>query len=350
MLVSLAELQGEIEHRFALCFAGRLSQALRDRGVAVSFLGAVRLRSPWSAWRARRALRRLIAQGDFDAVICHGIWAYCVFSGAIRRARQSPVLYLHDIPEASSFYYRFAWRKPPALCIANSAYTAERLSALSPVPTRIVHPLVEPPAPVTPERAEELRVRWAPRDAGAIILQASRLDSWKGHRNLLRALGTVRDEPGWHCWIAGTPQRPEEEAYRQELVRTLEALGIARRVTFIGHRDDMPLVLRACDIYCQPNESPEPFGMVFVEALYAGKPVVATSLGGALEIVTDECGILCSPEPAPLRDALLRLIADPSLRERLAHAGPARARGLCGPESFTRSFQAALASVKLVRD
>jgi glycosyltransferase involved in cell wall biosynthesis len=190
-----------------------------------------------------------------------------------------------------------------------------------------------------------LRAQWGANPDDVVILQASRLDSWKGHRNLLEALGAMRDVPGWRCWIAGSPQRSEEETYKQELVRRVESLGISQRVSFIGHRDDMNLVLAACDVYCQPNETPEPFGMVFVEAMYAGKPVVGRALGGAAEIVTPDCGILCSAGAEPLTAALRSLVESRQLREQMSTAGPARAAKLCGPESFRAQFSAALESV-----
>ena len=82
----------------------------------------------------------------------------------------------------------------------------------------------------------------------------------------------------------------------------------------------------SADIHCQPNTGPEPFGIAFVEALYAGLPVVTTRLGGALEIVNETCGVLVPPGDAgALAAALRRLIADPAERSRLGRAGPARA-------------------------
>jgi glycosyltransferase involved in cell wall biosynthesis len=343
MLISLAALDAaEFRHHFALCFEGKLSHALQAEGVPVNFLGPVRLRKPLGVLRARTALGCLLRTRDFDAVVCHGIWSYCIFASAVARAGRAPILYLHDIPDPENWFYRWAWRRPPALCIANSAYTAKLLTSMrSPVPVRIVHPLVNPPRAIDPGVVRELRAQWGANPQDVIILQASRLDSWKGHRNLLEALGAMRDVPGWRCWIAGAPQRPGEETYKRELVRLIDSLGIVGRVAFIGHRDDMETVLAACDVYCQPNETPEPFGMVFVEALYAGKPVLGSALGGALEIVTPDCGVLCAPG-AELTAALKRLVDDSGLRNQMSKAGPARAAALCGPEQFRSRFREAL--------
>jgi glycosyltransferase involved in cell wall biosynthesis len=183
-----------------------------------------------------------------------------------------------------------------------------------------------------------------PRDL--VILQASRLDPWKGHRNLLKALHSLRAVPDWVCWIAGAPQRPPEEDYRSELIASAQQLGIADRVKFIGHRDDVETVLAACDVYCQANETPEPFGMVFIEALFAGKPVVGSASGGTLDIVTPECGILCDPSRGTLAAALDRLIRNPTLRREMAARGPARADTLCGSLRFSARLGEVLAQAR----
>ena len=116
--------------------------------------------------------------------------------------------------------------------------------------------------------------------SAVVIVQAGRLEAWKGHAALLDALGTLRDFPEWILWQVGGVQRPSEQTYLDSLRAHAARLGIADRVRFVGHRTDMPSVFAAADIQCQPNVSPEPFGLVFVEALAAGLPVVRTDWEG----------------------------------------------------------------------
>jgi glycosyltransferase involved in cell wall biosynthesis len=336
MLVSVSQLDGAAqEHAFALCFEGRLSAALRGNGARVELLPSVRIRNPISIWRARGALQRFLWKERFDAVVCHGIWAQCIFGTTASSALGASLLFLHDLPEPANFYYRWAWRSPPQLCIANSRYTGGLVGRMRPgVPVKVVYPLVPPPAAVSASAVARLRGQLGAREGDVVLCQGSRLDSWKGHRILLRALGELRLEPDWQCWIAGEPQRPKEHTYLRELLALAGSLGIAERVRFIGHRQDMPEVLAACDVYCQPNETPEPFGMVFVEALYAGKPVVACASGGALEIVTPDCGTLCTPHPRDVARAIKALCSDRNVRLAMGERAVRRARELCGPEVF----------------
>ena len=102
-----------------------------------------------------------------------------------------------------------------------------------------------------------------------------------------------------------------------------------------------PSLTPAADVHCQPNSGPEPFGIVLVEALYAGLPVVTSGLGGAAEIVDQTCGVLTAPGDAEAVAAALRsLIQDPSRQRALGIAGPSRAESLCDPARVLRRLHA----------
>ena len=139
-------------------------------------------------------------------------------------------------------------------------------------------------------------------------------------------------------------QRPHEHRYLAELRQEVARLGLEPRVRFLGERRDVPLLMRAVDLFCQPNEGPEPFGVVFAEALLSGVPVVTTESGGAPEIVSDECGRLV---PAGDLDALARvlgeLVDDAALRARLGARGPAHAAARSSPEIVLPRIARALA-------
>jgi glycosyltransferase involved in cell wall biosynthesis len=146
--------------------------------------------------------------------------------------------------------------------------------------------------------------------------------------------------------IAGGPQRREEEKLLRSLERAAARAGLADRVRFLGQRTDVPDLLAAADILCQPNTSPEPFGVALVEGLAASLPVVTSALGGALEIVDATTGVLVAPgDAAALAEALRGLVDDPARRRALGAAGPARARALCDPTARVADLAALLAGL-----
>jgi glycosyltransferase involved in cell wall biosynthesis len=159
-----------------------------------------------------------------------------------------------------------------------------------------------------------------PEDA-PLITSIGRLDPTKGHRELLQAVALLQDEiPTVRVLICGrTFSRFDYETYLQE---EAERLGVAERVIFAGFRRDIPAVLASSDIFCLPSHD-EAFGMVYLEAMAAGLPVVAYRAGGVPEIVIHgETGFLAEREDvAGLADYLRQLLADRDLACRLGAAG-----------------------------
>lgn len=351
LLATLAQrrdLCPEMQPEYSLCFEGRLSRELAQAGVPPHLLGEVRLLKPWSAWRARRRLRELLAQQRPDAAISHNCWSHVLFAPVLRAARVPVLFWAHDAYGGRHWLERWARRTPPDLVLANSRYTEATIGRLFPdVRGEMLYYALTPRSVhqhdvVRRQLREELQT---PPQA-TVILQVSRLERWKGQRLHLEALGRLRERPDWVCWLAGGAQRPHEAVYLAELQAQARALGIAERVRFLGQRADVPNLLAAADIFCQPNTGPEPFGIVFVEALYAGLPVVTTAQGGPVEIVDESCGILVPPGgSAALADSLQRLLEDRPLRHALGAGGPARARQLCDPATQINKVAAVLRGI-----
>ena len=115
-----------------------------------------------------------------------------------------------------------------------------------------------------------------------------------------------------------------------ELQALAAASGVGEKIRFLGQRDDVPSLLQAADVVCQVNEDPEAFGLIYVEALTAGKPVIAADQGGVTEVVDASCGALIPPGAAGvLADTLQKWVSNPQLRQQLGRAGVQRARECC---------------------
>jgi glycosyltransferase involved in cell wall biosynthesis len=332
-LARLRHLCPEMEPHFGVCFPGRLRDELTTTGVPVHDLGAARVSRPWTLLRGRWRLKKVIRERRFAAVVTHGGWPHAVFAPAVRSAGARLVNAIHDYLDARHWVNRWAARTRPDAIVTNSRYTAQPATVVFPgVPVEPVYLPVAAPALDREAARRDVRAELGTPPDAIVILQASRLERWKGQAVHVDALARLKDIPGWVAWIAGGPQKAGEGEFLAELKAAVEKAGLADRVRFLGQRSDVPRLMAAADIYCQPNTGPEPFGLAFVEALYAGLPVVTSNFGGAVEIVTGACGVLCPPGDAVAVAAALReLIGDSVGRRALGEAGPARAAELCDP-------------------
>ncbi len=336
---------------FAVCFKGKLRDGLRRSGALQYDLGSVRLRYPGTVARARSRLRKLLSERRYDVVVSHSPWLQLIFAPVVRELGVPLAFQLHDIGNDTHWLDRLARRYPPDVVVCNSKFTASTADRMfRGVPT--VYAYV--PADLTtvrPDRVrrQEMRCSLSTSDDQFVIIQASRFERWKGHGLLLEALGRLSRDERWVCWITGEPQRSFERSYRKELEALANRLGIAPRVRFAGHRQDMPELLGAADVMCQPNLAPEPFGSVYIEALHLGVPVVSTAMGAALEIIDDDCGMLVAPAPDSVAAALRHLMDDRALRARLATNGPARAKAVCDPSIRFPELVAAFAAAGAAR-
>ncbi len=354
LLLTIAKKQNlvpQMKHSFALCFEGRLSNELKQSKAEVINLGNVKLSRFWSVLKARAKLRQILKEGNFDIVICHGCWPQAIF-GLVAKNNNIPlVFWCHDTPTGTHILERLAKLTRPNFIIANSRYTQNSLALLYPnIPSEVLY------CPVSANIADDVKfVRTSIRselntaDDSVVIIQSSRLERWKGQSFLIAALGKLKDLPNWKCWIAGGVQRSQENEYFQELKNQAQELGIGDRVLFLGQRSDIPNLLAAADIHCQPNIGPEPFGIALIEALYSGLPIVTTNIGAAVEICDSSCGRLVQARDLQsLATNLAKLITNPSTRMQLASGGASRASYLCDPHKQLSSLYDLLSNIEII--
>jgi len=344
-LARLAALEPRLEHRFALCFEGRLSEELRAAGAQVDSLGPVRLSRPWTIRRARSRLRRLLAKHGADRVIVHSGWGQAAFGAAVHATGAELVAWVHGLGTGPWPLELWARRTPPhRLVCASEAVRDDAARRFPSAAAAVVHaPLPDRPAPPSFDRTT-LRARYGAGPGTLVFFHPGRVDAGKGHDVLLAALARLDIPQDWACWLVGGGQRPADAALESALRARAKLLGIGDRVHFLGHRDDVSLLLRAADLCVHPHTAPEGFGLALVEALYAGRPVVATGEGGSREVVDASCGLLVAPGDAPaLAAALSALALDPGRLAALGAAGPERARLLCDPATQLRALHEHLA-------
>ncbi len=162
-------------------------------------------------------------------------------------------------------------------------------------------------------------------DGKVNILFVGRLEKRKGFRYLLRAFAQVKTEaPEARLVVVGAfdkyDRRPFERFVRKYRVGDVLFEGYASE-------DDLPHYYRSCHIFCAPSTGFESFGMVLLEAMAAGKAIVASDIPGYRTVVTHgEEGFLLKPkDPGALAEALLTLVRDVPLREGMGRKGRATA-------------------------
>ena len=160
-----------------------------------------------------------------------------------------------------------------------------------------------------------------PKDDRIVISCVSRLMPRKGHAILLEALRRIRDDlKHVRVNIVGDGEM------RDELERLSEKLGL-RRVSFLGHRDDVADILSSSDIYVLPTTS-DTLPISVIEAMFAGKAIVSTRCGGIPELLQHQkTGLLAEPgNVKELADCLLQLVRDRRLVKQLGSSAQDFAR------------------------
>jgi phosphatidyl-myo-inositol dimannoside synthase len=279
-------------------------------------------------WRTWRDSPEIIHAGD--------LYPQGLIAWLINRLTGIPyVVYAHgeEIMQTDRFRYQPRVRdriyKGAATVVANSEFTKKQLLRIGVSRDRIVKitPGVDA-ARFRPERPNEQLKCLYNLNGKTVILTVARLVPRKGHKAALQAFARVcREFPEAHYLIAGTG--PEEQKLRQ----LIEQLGMQGRVTFTGYvaSETLPNLYNLCDIMLLANREEadgdvEGFGIVFLEANAAGKPVIGGRSGGAIEAVADGVtGRLVDPDSSVELEAILReFLSNPKLRQNMGAAGRRR--------------------------
>jgi rhamnosyl/mannosyltransferase len=179
-----------------------------------------------------------------------------------------------------------------------------------------------------PPKAQEIRAAFPKK---LLVFALGRHVYYKGFEYLIRALPLALDA---HVLLGGRGPLTEE------LVALARSLGVDNRIHFVGRisENELPAYYHACDVFCMPSvERAEGFGIVQLEAMAAGKPVVCCELGNGVNYVSrdGETGLVVPPkDPPALAAALQRLHSNPARRMALGEQGRQRALSEFGLEKM----------------
>jgi phosphatidylinositol alpha-1,6-mannosyltransferase len=279
-----------------------------------------------------RELARIIREEQPTFLLCGNIRPFGPLAYLLSRRFKIPfILLTHGLDVARAltkigrnpFYgllQRSVMRKARWI-VANSSYTRNLITSKIPsvaARTRVVHPGVD---------TGHFRPRRRPMTA-PVLLSVGRLTERKGVDEVIRCLPLVLEKyPGLTYDVVGDGE------YRERLVRLTGELGLRKTVKFHHQVPDGDLRswYDGSDVFLmvtKPVKRPEDvegFGIVYLEASASGLPVVASPSGGVADaVVHGKTGLLVSPEPGAIAAAILRLLADGKLRDRLGKNGRRR--------------------------
>lgn len=163
------------------------------------------------------------------------------------------------------------------------------------------------------------------------ILFVGRLDKRKGFRFLMRAYPYIVEAfPDARLLIVGAYERDDKEpSVRYARMHNLTGAKFIGRVS----SEELARYYRTCDVFCAPSTGFESFGIVLLEAMAAGKPIVATNIPGYHSVLQDgQEGLMVEPESErALADGIIRLLRDPALGREMGARGQRKAAGYDWP-------------------
>jgi phosphatidyl-myo-inositol dimannoside synthase len=239
------------------------------------------------------------------------------------------------------------WIKYCDRVIANSTYTASlaKEKGASAASISVISPGVQPERFQSSDVADASKRKFG-LDGKRIILFVGRLARRKGVREFLQhALGRIVKEIPDACLVVVGDNPAESLTHRDDVIREIEAVisetGLPRHVLLLGGLPDEDVIglYQACDVVVLPalhsNSDVEGFGIVLVEAAAAGKPVVATRVGGIPDAVEDgKTGLLIEPgDYERLSDAIISLLIDGQTKQVMGEAAMRRVQDkFCWPK------------------
>jgi glycosyltransferase involved in cell wall biosynthesis len=176
--------------------------------------------------------------------------------------------------------------------------------------------------------SKEVRSEFNIKADHILIGLIGRIDWWKGHEYFLEAFAEAANKtPALRGIVIGAPSTGEKNLRFYKMLREKSAaLNLKDKLIFTGYRQDVPRLIAAIDIVVHASSEPEPFGLVAIEGMASGKPVVATEAGGILDIIQNNVNGLLVPckDSKAMAEAIMELAFNKKKAEDLGRAARQR--------------------------
>jgi len=312
--------------------------AAREQGLTVD---VIRERFRFDT-RALTQLREIVERRQPDIIQTHMIKSHFLIKLAGLGKKYPWMAYHHGYTTTDlkmQFYNQLnRWSLPSAdLVIAVCGEFAKQLAAsgVQKDRIRVSHNSVSAPRMISSDEQQALRERLGVAGDEKVMLAVGRLSHEKGHADLIESIALLRTaEPDLKFKLLIVGDGPEQA----NLSHTVSERNLESHVVFVGHVADVAPFYAIADVLALPSHS-EGSPNVLLEAMAAGLPIVATSVGGVPEIATNEedALLVAARDPSAFAVALRRALTEPELTRKLQNNAIARARDF-SPESHARSL------------
>lgn len=309
--------------------AGPFEREVAGRGFRTAVIPAGRLRQLRSGLRVAQRLAALLRVERPDLLLnwSSKTQVYGAFAAALAGMPGRVAWWQQGIPNGH-WLERLATLLPARAVGCYSQAASDRQGRHRPRrQTFVVHPGIDAPERCPEEDLRALRLHLGMQPGGIVVGIVGRLQPWKGQDRFLRALAELRrrghDARGL---VVGGGAYGFSPGYATHLKSLARELGLDGTVTFTGQVEEAGPYVQLMDISVNASYG-EPFGLVLIEAMAFGVPVVAFDAGGPAEILDAKSGLLVPiGDEGRLTDALERLISNPDLRRQVGAGGQERFR------------------------
>ena len=298
---------------------GPFAEELKKLGMNYQVYPVKRFRHAIFNWHLWAKMRELIQTEQIDLIHANGTLAFLAAVPAAKLCKKKVIWHLVDRPEGKSLIERAAVFCRADQIICNSQFTRESLMNLYPrteASSTVIYPPIEKKIEAG-HLTKSIREEFGISKKDFLVVCVGRLQKWKGQDVLLKAAPSILAKyPNTHFVFVGGVLPGMNDGFEQELNNLAWSLGISSKCRFAGFRSDVSLFLNDADLVVHTSVKPEPFGLVVVEAMAMGKPVLATRAGGPCEIIEDgKNGWLIEPgNDQAFSSAIVTLLEDPAKR------------------------------------
>jgi lipopolysaccharide heptosyltransferase II len=291
---------------------GGLVKELTEAGV-IHYQLPVDKKSFFNILKMIPELVKIIQKEEIDIVHARSRVPAWIAYFACRRTARPLITTCHGYYSRHLFSYPMGWGK---FVICPSQIIAKHMIEDFGVPQERIR--------LIPRSVDLERFRYRPPEKKKLeefnVGMIARITPLKGHLDFIKAMAKVsRSIPRFKIWIVGDAP-PSKGAYKEQVQVLVRRLGLWHCTEFLGNQRDVQAILANLDLMVLATTTHEAFGRVIIEAQAAGVPVVATRIGGVIDIIEDgKTGLLVPPsDPSGIAEAALRIFNDRQLARTLA--------------------------------